>query len=131
MKIFFNLAIFLFSTVCLGQINESFLVGKWRYVNTTNLHDSIVPSGIKPFSLELLEDKTFKIMGARMTVQGTTVQGTWKLDETTLILDGKTEGKKETKIQKMVISKVSKTSLSFEAVFENPEVKYLNFVKME
>jgi hypothetical protein len=116
------------STVCFGQEESQMLIGKWKYINTTNLQDSILESSVNEFELEIISDGTFEMTGEKISVSGT-----WKLEDSVLLLNGKRKGERNSKIQKMPIYKISESKLSIEFITEEyyPEKSLMIFSKMK
>lgn len=126
MKNLITILFIVISIVCPGQEEAQLLIGKWKYINTTNLQDSIIESSVMEFELEIINDGTFK-----MTEEKIRVSGTWKLKDSLLVLDGKRIDESTSKVQKMPIYKISESKLSIEFITEEyyPEKSLMIFAK--
>lgn len=116
----------LISADCYSQSKTEVLVGNWKYINTTNLQDSIIESSVKEFELEIASDGTFGMNGEEIRVTGT-----WKLIDSTLVLEGKRNDEDETKIQKMKIKELLENKLSIEMTIEGHGKALMNLHKMK
>ena len=128
MKKLITILFIMISIVCFGQEETQMLIGKWKYINTTNHQDSILESSVKEFELEIISDGTFEMTGEKISISGT-----WKLEDSVLLLNGKRKGERNSKIQKMPIYKISESKLSIEFITEEyyPEKSLMIFSKMK
>ena len=114
------------STFCFSQVESQNLIGKWQYLNTTNLQDSVIESSVEKFELEIFTDGTFKMRGGKKQISGN-----WKLEGTLLELDRTGKNEVESKIQKLHIHKLSKSNLSIRFSTEYEMKALLNLTKIE
>lgn len=127
MKILLTItALLIFSTTS-AQIDTNDLIGDWEYQNITS-NNVPLDNGpdIDQFTLQIKEDGSFKI-----TSDTRAVNGTWKLDQQSLMLTGARENSEDIKTEILTIFSLSDSNLAITVNGELPEGVVMNLKKIK
>lgn len=116
----------LISTVCFGQVKSDDLVGSWSYADITTLGEDSLISKVDNFVLDISEAGSFKI-----TTNDYLIVGSWLLNDSTLTLEGDRSDKQEHRIEKLVIHKLTESTISFSMVLEQGKKAIMNLVRKD
>jgi len=114
------------SSSCFSQIKSEFLVGTWKFENTTDYQDSIIESSVKEYDFIVYSNGDFEMNSAEFSISGK-----WKLSKSTLTLIGKRSDREETKIEKLIIHSLDDDKLSIELALENAPKALMNLNRIK
>jgi len=114
------------SSTCFSQIKTEFLVGTWKFENTTDYQYTIIESSVKEFDLIIHNAGNFEINGVEYSISGK-----WKLVDAILDLTGKRNDKEETQTEKLIIHSLDEDKLSIEINLEDAPKALMNLKRIK
>ena len=127
MKVLLTITAFLMFSSTQAQIDTNDLIGDWEYQNITS-NNVPLDNGpdIDQFTLHIKKDGSFKMTSGKRAVNGT-----WKLDQQSLMLTGARENSEDIKTEILTIYSLSDSNLAITVSGELPEGVVMNLKKIK
>ena len=127
MKVLLTITAFLMFSSTQAQIDTNDLIGDWEYQNITS-NNVPLDNGpdIDQFTLHIKKDGSFKMTSGKRAVNGT-----WKIDQQSLLLTGARENSEDIKTEILTIYSLSDSNLAITVSGELPEGVVMNLKKIK